>query len=315
MKSDPTIGEHPLSLFAFLLAEMDAGHQCVLVTVVDVVGASSRAIGAHMVVSDRGVFAGYVSNGCVDADVAMQALETLNNGEARRVRYGAGSPYLDIRLPCGGSIDILMTPSPDGAVIEQAVQRLRGRQSLLMLLGDDGKCEIIKAEHQPSESNNVIISHAPPLHVQIAGRGVETIEMARLARAANYQVSVWSPDEMVIEQARLVGAAVTKLLSSSQQPEFESDPWTAIVLMFHDHEWEADILVAALKTKAFYIGAMGSRKTHTARVEELKLRGVDLQDIARIHGPIGLAPSMRDAPRLAISTLAEIIDTDRRAVR
>ena len=100
---------------------------------------------------------------------------------------------------------------------------------------------------------------------------------------------------------------VDHLTDLSSPPEVTDDKWTALVLMFHDHDWEYALLEQALKGNAFYIGAMGSIRTHQDRCEMLKDKGVSPEDIARIHGPIGIIPTMRDANLLALSTLAEIV--------
>ena len=89
--------------------------------------------------------------------------------------------------------------------------------------------------------------------------------------------------------------------------DVKDDQWTAFVLMFHDHDWELELLQSALSADAFYIGALGSRKTHAIRSDRLREAGVAEDAIARIHGPIGLIPSLRDASMVATSCLAEII--------
>ena len=99
------------------------------------------------------------------------------------------------------------------------------------------------------------------------------------------------------------------LTNPAAPPPQYDDPWSAVILMFHEHDWEIALLAQALASEAFYIGAMGSDRTHALRREALKDAGVSADIIARIKGPIGLIPSMRDANLLALSTLAEIVKT------
>ncbi len=259
-----------------------------------------------MAVSDAGEYAGYVSNGCVDADIARQALSALHDRELKRVRYGAGSPFLDIRLPCGGAVEVVFVPDPDADAITNVVDRLNRRKPITLSVSEDGR--LSTEERAASNAKDLSFTYAPPLQIAIAGRGEETIALTRLASAARYHVTVHSPDMDVLEACARQNVSCHHLRSISDTPQFPDDPWTAIVCLFHDHEWEADLLSAALETRAFYIGAMGSRKTQDARLDELRRRGVEDHALQRIRGPIGLVPSVRDAAKLGISALAEIVD-------
>lgn len=261
-----------------------------------------------MAISDMGQYAGYVSNGCVDADIANHALRVLNGDEKkRRVRYGAGSPYLDIRLPCGGAVEIEFIIEPDVGVLSDAIEKLEQRQPISLTIKSDGGVHTTSsiAIDDPS---GFVLSYAPPLHIVIAGRGEEVIALSRLARAARYSVAVFSPDKDVLDVCETLGTSTTSLNSISSAPNFPNDSWSAIICLFHDHEWESDLLISALKTQAYYIGAMGSPRTQATRLEELRNRGIDEISLKRIRGPIGLIPSVRDASKLAISALAEIVD-------
>lgn len=277
-----------------------------LAIIADIEGPSARAVGAMMAVSDAGAYAGYVSNGCVDADIARQALSALHDRELKRVRYGAGSPFLDIRLPCGGAVEVVFVPDPDSDAIANIVDRLNRRKPVTLSVSEDGRLRT--EDSAASSAKDLSFAYAPPLQIVIAGRGEETIALTRLASAARYHVMVHSPDMDVLEVCACSNVTCHQLRSISDIPQFPDDPWTAIVCLFHDHEWEADLLSAALETRAFYIGAMGSRRTQEARLDELRRRGVEDHALQRIRGPIGLVPSVRDASKLGISALAEIVD-------
>ena len=287
---------------------MNAGHRCVLAIIAHIEGPSARAVGTMMAISDAGEYAGCVSNGCVDADIAHHALRVLDGDEPRRrVRYGAGSPYLDIRLPCGGAVEIEFVAMPNLDVISEVIKHLDQRQPASISIHKNGQLSASRAEitQDPAELS---LTYAPPLQIAIAGRGEEVIAFSRLARAARYGVMVYSPDQDVLDVCDVLGADTQRLVSIPSAPVFPDDPWSAILCLFHDHEWEADLLTVALKTHAFYIGAMGSRRTHEIRLQELRARGFDEPALQRIRGPIGLIPSVRDASKLAISALAEIVD-------
>ncbi|MEM9619235.1 MAG: XdhC family protein [Pseudomonadota bacterium] len=300
------ISEHPRDILEFAAASISTGHRCVLVVIADIEGPSARAVGAMMAVCDAGEYAGYVSNGCVDADIARQALSALHDRELKRVRYGAGSPFLDIRLPCGGAVEVVFVPDPDADAIENAIDRLNRRKPVTLSVNEDGRLSV---EDNPAPNvKDLSFTYAPPLQIAIAGRGEETIALARLATAARYHVMVHSPDMDVLEACAYPNVTCHQLRSISDIPQFPDDPWTAIICLFHDHEWETDLLSAALETSAFYIGAMGSRKTQELRLAELRERGVEDHALQRLRGPIGLVPSVRDASKLGISALAEVVD-------
>ena len=112
---------------AFLVTENNQGRRAALIIVTDTEGGGVRAPGALAGVSETGGCAGYVSNGCVDADMFAQARAAIDDGKVRRLRYGAGSPYMDIRLPCGGAVDVMVIPNPKGDIIQSLLSQLEAR--------------------------------------------------------------------------------------------------------------------------------------------------------------------------------------------
>ena len=149
--------------------------------------------------------------------------------------------------------------------------------------------------------------YAPKLRLRIAGRGAAVAALTSQALQSGFEVHLQSPEADMHNDLN-----VTKfdhLANPSAPPAQKDDAWSAVILMFHDHDWEVALLTQALNSGAFYIGAMGSERTHNLRREDLEQAGVNSDDIARIKGPIGLIPSMRDANLLALSTLAEIVKT------
>jgi xanthine dehydrogenase accessory factor len=303
------VGEHPRDQFDFLLRSVEDGRRCALVTIIGIVDTAARNLGTHMVVSDDGQYAGSVSSGCVDANVATFALEALDTGDASRVRLGAGSCFVDIALPCGGGIDLLIVPDPDPAAIRAVCAGLDERRPCGLVIGEAGVQFAEDASATAAAQDELFpVSYQPRLRLVLAGRGAELTSFCRIGYACGFDVSVMSPSAADVAGCESLGASATHLDSPRSPPELGADTSTAIVLLFHDHDWERGILDAALKSDAFYIGALGSRKTQAARLEMLKASGISDEALARINGPIGLVPSMRNAPMLAISTLAEIID-------
>ncbi len=143
------------------------------------------------------------------------------------------------------------------------------------------------------------------------GKGPEAATFAALVQSAGYPNVLLSPDDETLAGAAAAGSGVVRLTRPGLPPDVPVDPWTAIALFFHDHEWEPPILQAALGTPAFYIGAQGSRRAREARDMDLQAMGVDGAGLSRLRGPIGMIPSARDAGTLAVSVLAEVLDVAR----
>ena len=298
--------EHPQDVLGAALGFATSAAKVALVIVTATEGGAVRTPGALMAVSQRGDSAGYVSGGCIDADVRLNAVEALNTGELRKLRYGAGSPFVDIRLPCGGAIDVLIVPNVTPETISMMYDRLDNRETVRFAVLATGDIQLDVA---PGETPLFQTVYYPKLSLRIAGRGADCIALARLASASGFALSLQLPDKADYEAVRSAGiGSVTRLTTPCSLAPVEDDSSTAFVLMFHDAHWEAALLKQALGGPAFFIGAVGSAKTHAKRCESLREAGMSAHDIQRIRGPVGLVPSMRDASMLAISTLAEIVD-------
>ncbi|MEX6634501.1 XdhC family protein [Hyphococcus lacteus] len=297
------IGEHALEQFRF----MDQCHQeklrTALVTIVGVIGRASRQVGAHMIVCENGSYAGSVSSGCIDGNVVAMALDVIRTGTAKRVQFGEGSPFVDVKLPCGGGVDLLILPTPDKNVISAFVNRLSARKVVEIALDPSG-IEIVEGGRCEGVFH---FTYVPKIEIRVAGRGLELLQFSRAASAAGFDIISYTPDIDDKAECESFGKSI-HLSAVGDVDGLSGDEWTAIVLLFHEHEWEPPLLKQALKTDAFYIGALGSRVTHDARLEALRQNGVSEHLLKRLRGPIGLVPSMRNASMLAVSTLAEIIE-------
>lgn len=292
-------------IFRFLLDAAARGERTALVTLVDLTGSASRARGAHMAVSETGLSAGSFSGGCVEAAVVAEAQRIVASGVAECVRFGAGSRYRDIRLPCGGSIDLMFTPDPPLLIVREALVLLDARQKVRLLVGADGSVSVQRSMNA-AKPGVFIAVHEPDLRLVLVGHGAEPMALARQARAFGADVKVLTPNMESVVALHADGFAAVHLTSSARTAHLNTDQYSAVVFLFHDHDWELDLLEQALEQDAFFIGAMGSRRTHAKRYAALAERGVAVADIARIVGPIGLIEAARDPEMLAISALAQI---------
>ena len=271
------------------LAPLLAAERGALALITGVEGPSYRPLGAGMVVSETGESWGSLSSGCIEQDVVIHARAALADGQVRALRYGAGSPFRDLVLPCGGGLDILILPAPDRTALAQAQASLQARRPAMLRLGP------------------LMLDLQPQLRVLAFGKGPELRLFSALAAAAGYPVESFSPDAET-----LAGLAHGQVLASKDWPDgLKADARTAVALFFHDHDWEPRLLQAALESPALYVGAQGSLRAHQARCTALAAQGVPPEATARLATPFGLIPSVRDPRTLAASVLAQVLEAAR----
>lgn len=284
--------DEPRRIFRFMADRLGSGEPVALVTVVDVTGSSVRSAGAHMAVAAGGDYVGSLSGGCFEGAVVTEAQAALAAHEPRLLHYGAGSPFIDIRLPCGGAVHLLICPVDDASWCTDVLDRFaqRGAVEFTLVGPKDGQVDI---------------RHAPPPRLAIFGFGAATPVLARLARTMGADVRIWSPDPRICDE---FGSEATLLRTPSDRIDLQGDDWTAIAMLFHDHDWEAPLLKQLLGLKSLSVAAMGSRATHAARLAGLEELGVSAPDRARIKCPIGLIHASRDPDTLALSAFVEAVD-------
>jgi xanthine dehydrogenase accessory factor len=306
-----------LEILRFVAEAGRCGQRAALVTITGLTGSSSRPVGTLMGVTEDGCFAGSFSGGCIEAAVVAEAVEAIRDGRPRQVRYGAGSPYIDIRLPCGGGVDLLFQPTPDLDVIRQTVIRLEERQPLAIAQSALGSLHILAdaAERLTGWRGETFTSwYAPPLRLVVVGHGAESLALVQLGLASGHLMTLLTPDERLVASGKRLGACTELLSTSGPSPALVADPWSAVVFLFHDHAWEPSLLEQVIAQPWFFIGAMGSRRTHANRLEQLRERGISEEALARITAPLGLIPSARDPMTLALSALAQVVDRYRLVV-
>lgn len=291
-----------------ILALLSGDDGAVLALIAGVEGPSYRPVGAMMSVFTETERAGTLSSGCVEADISLHALAAREAGKPNLVRYGRGSPFADIQLPCGGGLDILLLPDPDRAVL-QKVADARAARRACTLQTDVRTGAMALADSGPTGLDGAVmqVRFEPDIRFLVFGKGPEASTFASLVQSAGYPNMLLSPDEETLEDAAQAGCETRHLVSQEFPGDVAVDEWTAIVLFFHDHEWEPPILTAALKTPAFYIGAQGSQRARDLRFAEMVALGAPTAELARLRGPIGLIPSARDAGTLTVSVLAEVL--------
>lgn len=275
-QSDTPVMRWPAAADPFAAA-LEFGAGTVLAVLVATHGPAYRDPGAALAMAADGRIAGAISAGCIEADLLAQAAEVRHSGAARLLRYGEGSPFFDLKLPCGGAIEVLLLRVDDPAPLRQvAADRQARRPARLHLSGQGGA--------------GYVLSFRPGLRCIILGDGAEAGVFAGLLQG------------LAVDHLLIPGRALPDLAGLAL------DDRCAVLLFYHDHDREPALLLQALQTPAFYIGAQGSRATHARRLQGLSQRGVPAEQLARLRGPIGMIRSTRDPVRLAVSVLAEILD-------
>ena len=274
-----------------------------------------RNPGTIMGVAQDGRFAGSLSGGCIENAVVAEALDALTAGATRIVRFGAGSPYLDIRLPCGGGLDLHFAPLEDGFAAKSLASE-HARAPFSIAVSEEGASHVARwqAARFDAASGAGVFGQWPAPRLQVIGHGAGVEALAALAATIGCTTNALTPDERIFAALEAQGAAPTLLKRRTQTDALQSDPWSAFIFLFHDHDWEIELMERALQLPHFYLGAMGGRKAHAMRTEALSARGVAREKLGAIRAPIGVFHSSRDPHTLALSTLAEVIrayqDTD-----
>ncbi len=303
MMEDPKPAEHN-PLVALSTGEISG----VLALVIRTEGPSYRSVGAAMVFGDDGTRYGSLSSGCIEADLAIHADNVRQTQLPQKILYGRGSPFIDIQLPCGGGLEILLLPQPNAqeCALISTVEQLRKPLviSIDLNTGQIGPSALSKTTLTNSEFH---LRLTPDLTYVVFGKGPEAYTFANLVHSLGSQGTLVSPDEETLQRARVGSWNTEKILHAHCPADLRIDDRTAVVLFFHDHEWEAPILRDVLQHDTFYVGCQGSMRTRDNRMAELESLGIAEEERARIHGPIGLIPSVRNTNILAVSVLAEIL--------
>lgn len=279
-----------------------------LAIIVGVEGPSYRPVGAMMAVQAGGDRVGSLSSGCIENDIALHAESARADTTPRQIRYGLGSPYADIQLPCGGGLDILLVPAPDRTILGRLLERHAARVACTMVVDPaSGALELADTGETGWRDGRFHVRTEPEVRFLVFGKGPEASTFAALVQSSGFPNLILSPDDETLDAARSAGCATRHMPGARFPADLAVDDRTAVVLFFHDHEWEPPLIAAALESPAFYIGAQGSLRARHTRERELEALGVPGAVHQRMKGPIGLVRSARDARTLAVSVLAEVL--------
>lgn len=296
---------------------LEQGHAVWLCTVLSTFGSAPRAPGAMLVALSSGDSCGSLSGGCVEEDflerVQNAGFDTCN----QIVRYGEGGLTPTRALPCGGVLDVLVEYLQPGEIVQrllgQVEQALGGGELLIreVPLGEGvSRCRpgsMSEAKIQRS-AEQVSIRVGAVLRVVLAGWSPVAEFCAGFAVALGYEVIVCDPRAEAIAEVKVAGVQALEILPARFIAEQGAHSATAILALTHDPRLDDPTLIEAVRTEAFYIGAMGSQRTSAKRLERLaRLGGLSPEDMARIHAPIGLQLGSKAPAEIALATLADVL--------
>lgn len=292
-----------------------------LCTILKTWGSSPRPIGSMMVATLDGEIAGSISGGCIEEDF----LEQLRDGSLRTqyeselkpfiVKYGINAEQAArLRLPCGGQLHVLLefiAPTPaNKEVFGALVSALENHQRISREV--DLRNGVISMRHSAADEavilddNTLLHSLSPKYKLLLLGAGDVARYVAEMALALEYEVTLCDPRPDYLGNWHVEGVHITSELPDDVVRDHFSDPYSGIVALAHDPRVDDMALMEALKTPAFYIGAMGSERTSANRRLRLPELGLTLEQIDRLHAPIGLQIGSKTPAEIAISVMAEV---------
>jgi len=291
---------------------LDTGKRVLLVTVVKTWGSSPRPPGALLAVREDGHVVGSVSGGCIEDDIVERSRrEGAYVTRPQAVTYGVSAE--DARkfgLPCGGTIQLVLEPlSGDSRIGELLDLVQQGRLVARSLDLEHAQVTLAPARAADGlafDGQTLTTIHGPRYRMLVIGAGQLSKYLAQIAVGLDYQVTVCDPREEYTETWDIPGVTLVKTMPDDTVVEMALDERCAVVALTHDPKLDDLALLEALKSPAFYVGALGSRANNAKRRKRLEEFDLTREQIARLHGPIGLYIGSRTPPEIAISILAEI---------
>jgi len=311
------------------------GRGVALATVVETWGSAPWPAGSVLVIDDLGNFMGSVSGGCVEAAVVAEAADVIAGGEPRLLEFGvADETAWNVGLSCGGTIRVYVQPvdSPTLDRLQQFNAERAARRAVVMVTDVDGGAQrLVKAvdvagdplrssiesrldlrrsgiEETTGGRRIFLDVHVPAARLVITGAVHISQVLAPIGRLLGYDVTIVDPRTAFASIERFPDVRVIAEWPDVALPPLDIDDYTAFVALTHDPKIDDPALLHALSRNCFYVGALGSKKTHARRVERLRQAGLGDTDIARIHAPIGLAIGAVSPGEIAVAIMGEVTE-------
>lgn len=290
-----------------------AGFPLWLVTVVETFGSSPRPKGAMLALRGDGLAVGSVSGGCIEDDLVSRAMQgQLQTGRCEVVMYGVTTEEArHFGLPCGGSMRLVIEPVRNQGWVKRVLQSIQSHRMVRRTL-HLGSMQVVLDDASPTDvttldGETLTTVHGPRWRLLIIGAGQTSGYLARMAQALDYQIIVCDPREEMRQTWDVPDTVLMSEMPDDAVLGLEVDARTAIIALTHDPKLDDMALLAALKSPAFYVGALGSKASNAKRRERLALFDLTQEEIARLHGPVGLSIGSRTPPEIAVAILAHLI--------
>lgn len=333
---EPVTAQDDAAVLGQAAAWIAAGHRVALATVTSTWGSALRPAGSQLVVNEAGAFAGSVSGGCVESAVVQEAVATIADGKPRLLRYGVTDERAwELGLPCGGSIEVHVGRLGEGGELLAALLRdLAAKRPVVLATNlSSGEGRLLhpleeghgvgdtlgaQARDALGRDRSVRVDGAegavflrvyqPPVRLLLVGAVHVSQALAPMARQAGYEVVVIDPRRAFATGLRFRGVKMLAEWPAQAMAVLGLDRRTAVVTLAHDPKIDDPALSSALRSEAFFVGALGSRRSHAARRERLRAEGFSDADLDRIHGPVGLPIGAVSPGEIAVSILAQVVE-------
>ena len=307
---------------ALALAWHRSGRGAVIATVVETWGSAPRPVGSQIVIDAGGAMEGSVSGGCVEGAVITEAIDALDDGTARLLTFGVSDDdAFAVGLACGGQIRVLVEPvgsvMPEHLLAE-LVNARAGRRPVAYIAALNGGDRRLATpadlpevftdgrSHVSQDGAEFIALHTPPLRMVVVGAVHIAQHLVPMAQACGFDPVVVDPRPVFGSEDRFKGCRIVDDWPDEALGQLGLDARTAVVTLTHDSKLDDPAISAALGSDVFYLGCLGSTRTHAKRVERLTEAGFSQADIDRIHGPVGLNIGAKSPAEIALSIMAQI---------
>lgn len=309
-----------------------AGKGAALAVVARTWGSAPRPAGSLLAISGDGEIAGSVSGGCVEGAVVVEATDALADGAPRMLEFGVSDDEaFSVGLACGGTIQVMVEPIgralPEEMLAELCDARAARRavayvvdsgnwERRLVGPGDpelgDALAERFRSDESGLEEQVFFGVHNPPLRMSVVGAVHIAQPLMAMARLSGYDAALIDPRDAFGSEARFPGEAILREWPDEALEARGIDARTAVVTLTHDPKLDDPAIITALRSEAFYLGCLGSIRTHAKRVSRLEAAGFSKDQIARIRAPVGLDIGAKSPAEIAIAVMAEITETLRK---
>lgn len=290
-----------------------SGHAVWLSTVLKTYGSSPRQPGAMCAIREDGALVGSVSGGCIEEDLKDKAISgLLAEAGVEFLTYGESVEERDrFRLPCGGTLRLAVEKVEDLSWVNEVLGMIQQRRAIQRRLTlSHGKSTVEPAEDRTPISEtatDIKFVYGPRARLLLIGAGETSSYLAKMATALDYQVLVAEPREDMQLTWQIQDGELLAMMPDDAVVNMKPDSDTAIITLTHDPKLDDMALLEALKSEAFYIGALGSSRTNAKRRERLAMFDLTSEQIARLHGPVGLDIGSKTPAEIAVSILGQLI--------